>query len=148
MQETTPESVTPTPTPEAASKKITEQEMRAMRRQFVTIRLGTVRACGHKIDSSKPPKNNCEWCWEAYFKTNDNMLVTLHEFLVTRGLPAFRAQFGNKLVKHFARLLDRELNVRKAEEVDTEAPVPYNEVRGEDEQNTRDDQEPRVPGLP
>ena len=104
------------PALEPKPERPTEAQIRAMRRQFVTLRHGTVRACGHKIDLSRQPKNNCESCWEAWFKTTDNLLVTLHEHLVTRGLASLKAQFGDKLVKQFARFLDRELNQQQEQE--------------------------------
>lgn len=120
MQESQESTEQTAPALEPKPERPSEKQIRAMRRQFITIMHGTVRACGHKIDISKQPKNNCEFCWEAYFKTTDNLLVTLHEFLVTRGLPALRAQFGDKLVKQFSRFLDRELNVERVNAISEE----------------------------
>lgn len=102
--------------PQAAPPRYTAKQMGAMRRQFMTITHGTVRMCGHKINLSKQPNNNCSACWYAYFKTVDGLLVTLHETLVTKGLPALKAQYGDKLVKQFARFLDAELANDKEQE--------------------------------
>ena len=95
--------------PAPAPPKLTRKQIGEMRRQFMTVTHGTVILCGHKLDVKNQPKNNCPPCWEAYFKTGENRLVVLHDTLVTKGLPALRAQYGDKLVKQFARFLDNEL---------------------------------------
>ena len=114
-------------------EKFTERQIRAARRQWVTLRHGMVRACGHKIDLSRQPRNNCEWCWEAWLKTSDGLLVVLHETLVNKGLAALKAQYGNKLVKMFKRFLDKEL-----QQVDKIEPALYTESVEEitNEENT------------
>lgn len=111
------EANVPTTAVPTVPPKLTDKQMRAMRRQYITINHGRVRACGHKINLSKQPNNNCDSCWKAYFKTVDNLLVTLHEYLVTQGLPALKARYGDKLVKKFARFLDNELNQERNDAV-------------------------------
>ncbi len=101
-------------------KQYTETELRAMRRAYVTLRHGTVRACGHKTDLSRQPKLNCDSCWTAWLKSSDGLLVKLHEELVTLGLPYLRATYGHKLVQKFARFLDNELNRKDDIAVHTE----------------------------
>ena len=58
--------------PAAPPEKLTRKQLGQLRRQYMTVTHGTVRACGHLARFSKDhdPKNNCISCWGAYFSTS------------------------------------------------------------------------------
>ena len=123
--------------PEKPPEKLTEKQIRQLRRQFVTMVNGTVTACGHKDNFSKTdkrtgklPSNNCIYCWEAYFMTSVD-LDFIHTVLTTKGVPALIAMKGTKFVKMFhgflsskmLPMLQAEINKENAAPLAEEAPV-------------------------
>lgn len=119
VSEQTP-SLDQTPVPELPHTEVqwTKKQIGQMRRQYITITYGTVKACGHKANFSKTkdPGNNCVACWEAFFMTSVDLegvhavlskgakeLIKVrgskftkmfHGFLTTRLLPALNAELN------------------------------------------------------
>ena len=90
-----------------APREYTRKELGQLRRQYVTIVHGTVKACGHKDNFSKTerregkqPSNNCMECWKAYFMTSVD-LEGVHVVLTKQGVRALIAQRGKKFAKMF-----------------------------------------------
>lgn len=90
-----------------APDKITEKQMRQLRRQFVTLTNGTVVACRHKDNFSKTdrragkiPSNNCVHCWEAYFVTSVD-LEFVHAVITQKGVNELVKVYGTKFTKMF-----------------------------------------------
>jgi hypothetical protein len=50
-----------------ALKEYTRKELGQLRRRYVTVIHGTVKACGHKaaFNKTKQPTSNCVECWKA-----------------------------------------------------------------------------------
>lgn len=73
---------------------------------------GKVIGCGHRFDNHNHPRNNCESCWEAYFKVSAD-LPTLHDELIKNGKSGMEKRWGKKLVKQFDKFLTKELMKEK-----------------------------------
>ena len=93
-----------------APREYTRKELGQLRRQYVTIVHGTVKACGHavKFDQNRAPTNNCVDCWSAYFLTSVD-LEGIHIVLTKQGVRALVAQRGTKFVKMFRGFLSAKL---------------------------------------
>lgn len=96
-------------TPEAP--KLTKKQIGQLRRQYVTVVHGTVKACGHKakFSNTKQPTNNCVDCWKAFFITVVD-LDTVHKVLTEQGVKAFEAKYGTKFMRNFHGFLATSLN--------------------------------------
>jgi len=108
LELTTPLTVTEEPAPPAAPpEKLTRKQLGQLRRQYVTIVHGTVKACEHKAAFSKDhdPKNNCVDCWSAYFATSVD-LEFVHTVLTTKGVKALVAMKGTKVHQDVPRFLE------------------------------------------
>jgi hypothetical protein len=87
---------------------------------------GTVKACEHKAAFSKDhdPKNNCVYCWGAYFATSVD-LDFIHTVLTTKGVKALVAMKGTKFTKMFHGFLSSQLLPALAAEIN---PTPKDET--------------------
>jgi|SRR6185295_9895296 len=95
--------------PPETPRVLTRAEIGKLRRQHITIVKGFVTACEHSYDPNRPPRNNCFWCWQAFFRLSQD-LVTLHEELrVPGGVQAVKSKYGEKFVKMFKRFISDEL---------------------------------------
>jgi hypothetical protein len=113
--------------PEQAPEKITRKQIGQLRRQYITVVNGVVKACGHKDNftrnerrEGKIPSNNCVYCWEAYFLTSVD-LDLVHTVLSTRGVPALVAMKGKKFTKMFHGFLSSKLVPMLNAEASTES---------------------------
>ena len=110
--------------PAAPPEKLTRKQLGQLRRQYMTITHGTVRACGHLARFSKDhdPKNNCISCWGAYFSTSVD-LDLIHAVLTTKGVKALVAMKGTRFTKMFHGFLASQLLPALAAEIDKELPA-------------------------
>jgi hypothetical protein len=110
--------------PAAPPEKLTKKQLGQLRRQYMTITHGTVKACGHKARFSKDhdPKNNCAPCWAAYFATSVD-LDLIHAVLTQKGVKALVAMKGTKFTKMFHGFLASQLLPALAAEIDKELPA-------------------------
>jgi hypothetical protein len=92
------------------SPKLTKQQLGQLRRQYITVTHGVVRACSHpaKFSATKPPGNNCVECWTAYLSTCVD-LEALHKTLTEGGVKKFIATHGIKYVRMFRGFLSQAL---------------------------------------
>ena len=102
--------------PAAPPEKLTKKQLGQLRRQYVTITHGRVKACGHLARFSKDhdPKNNCVYCVDLEF---------IHTVLTTKGVKALIAMRGTKFAKMFHGWLSSNLLPALAAEVDKELPA-------------------------
>jgi hypothetical protein len=102
LSEQTTNSLAEPEPPAAPPEKLTAKQIGQLRRQYMTITHGTVRACGHKAKfaKDKDPGNNCVSCWAAYFATSVD-LEFIHTVLTTKGVKALIAMKGTKFTKMF-----------------------------------------------
>jgi hypothetical protein len=123
LELTTAEFEEPAP-PSEAPEKLTRKQLGQLRRQYMTITHGTVRACGHLARFSKDhdPKNNCISCWGAYFSTSVD-LDLIHAVLTTKGVKALVAMKGTRFTKMFHGFLASQLLPALAAEIDKELPA-------------------------
>ena len=126
LEQTVPSltSSTEEPTlPAAPPEKLTRKQLGQLRRQYLTITHGTVKACEHKARFSRDhdPKNNCVDCWSAYFATSVD-LELIHTVLTSRGGKALVAMKGTKFTKMFHGFLSSQLLPALAAEINKEAP--------------------------
>ena len=96
--------------PAAPPEKLTRKQLGQLRRQYLTITHGTVKACEHKARFSRDhdPKNNCVDCWSAYFATSVD-LDFIHTVLTTKGVKALVAMKGTKFVRMFHGFISSQL---------------------------------------
>ena len=111
--------------PAAPPEKLTKKQLGQLRRQYMTITHGTVKACGHKARFSKDhdPKNNCAPCWAAYFATSVD-LDLVHAVLTQKGVKALVAMKGTKFTKMFHGFLSSQILPVLAAEINNPGPVP------------------------
>ena len=110
--------------PAAPPEKLTRKQIGQLRRQYLTITHGTVKACGHKATFSKDhdPKNNCIDCWSAYLETSVD-LEFVHTILTTKGVAELTKIKGKKFVRMFHGFLSSQLLPALAAEIDKELPA-------------------------
>ena len=111
--------------------KLTRKQLGQLRRQYLTITHGTVRACKHKAKfaKDKDPKNNCVSCWSAYFMTSVD-LEFIHAVLTQKGSKALIAMKGIKFVKHFHGFLAGHLLPALAAEINKEKEESAAQIQG------------------
>jgi hypothetical protein len=113
LEQTEPSLTSSTEEPEptaAPPEKLTRKQLGQLRRQYLTITHGTVKACEHKARFSRDhdPKNNCPSCWAAYLATSVD-LDFVHAVLTTKGGKALVAMKGTKFVRMFHGWLSSNL---------------------------------------
>ena len=96
--------------PAAPPEKLTRKQLGQLRRQYLTITHGRVKACDHLARFSKDhdPKNNCVDCWSAFFATSVD-LEFVHTVLTTKGVKALVAMKGTKFVRMFHGFISSQL---------------------------------------
>ena len=96
--------------PAAPPEKLTRKQIGQLRRQYLTITHGTVKACDHLARFSKDhdPKNNCIDCWSAYLETSVD-LEFVHTILTTKGVAELTKIKGKKFVRMFHGWLSSNL---------------------------------------
>ena len=82
-----------------------EVDWHKLNRLYVTRRLPMIQECGHKFDSSREPKNNCEWCWFTYFNSNGEMVKAADQCFQEAGKDVLERIKGKRFVKMFVRFM-------------------------------------------
>lgn len=113
LEQTEPSLTSSTEEPEptaAPPEKLTRKQLGQLRRQYLTITHGTVKACEHKARFSRDhdPNSNCVDCWSAYFATSVD-LDFIHTVLTTKGVKALVAMKGTKFVRMFHGFISSQL---------------------------------------
>jgi len=85
---------------DSPKQELTRKQLGQLRRQYVTINHGRVKACNHlaKFSATQPPRGNCVECWKAWFMTQCD-LDSLHVILTQQGAKELIKQRGVKFVK-------------------------------------------------
>ena len=104
--------------PAAPPEKLTRKQIGQLRRQYLTITHGRVKACDHLARFSKDhdPKNNCIDCWSAYLETSVD-LEFVHTILTTKGVAELTKIKGKKFVRMFHGWLSSQLVPALSEEI-------------------------------
>lgn len=86
-------------------RPMTESEHRKAMGQFWTIRRDRVEKCNHIFYGEDPPKNNCPWCWFAFFQVNGKTTQVADECFQKEGRETLTKLKGEKFVKNFLRFM-------------------------------------------
>jgi hypothetical protein len=121
LEQTEPSLTSSTEEPEptaAPPEKLTRKQLGQLRRQYLTITHGTVKACEHKARFSRDhdPKSNCVDCWSAYLETSVD-LEFVHTILTTKGVAELTKIKGKKFVRMFHGWLSSQLVPALSEEI-------------------------------
>ena len=95
--------------------ELTRKQIGELRKRFLTREYSRVIACGHKFVPDSMPHNQCNACWEVFFKSSD--LVEIHDALQV-SIPAVITLRGEVFVKQFRRFLKLQLEAN---------PIPVEE---------------------
>ena len=117
-------TVSTEPSPVPAPQLPTRKQLGQLRRRYLTIVHGVVRACGHKakFSSTKQPTNNCVDCWVAFFSTSVDLL-SVHKLLADKGVRGLEAEYGTKFMRAFHGFLALYLKEQREAEDPQEAVV-------------------------
>ena len=87
---------------DSPKQELTRKQLGQLRRQYVTINHGRVKACGHKakFSATQQPKNNCVDCWEAFLMTSVD-LDFIHAVLTKKGAKELVRLRGTKFTRMF-----------------------------------------------
>ena len=113
LEQTEPSLTSSTEEPEmpaAPPEKLSRKQIGQLRRQYVTVVHGEVKACGHRarFSKTKDPGNTCTACWSAFFMTEVD-IEFIHTVLTTKGVKALVAMRGTKFTKMFHGWLSSNL---------------------------------------
>jgi hypothetical protein len=72
--------------------------------------------CGHKLDTTRLPKRNCDRCWKLFFITNQDMTRQNMEVIRDGGEPEVVKKLGSKYIKQIKRFAIFVHDVMKAQE--------------------------------
>ena len=87
---------------DSPKQELTRKQLGQLRRQYITVVHGTVKACGHKakFSATQQPKNNCVDCWEAFLMTSVD-LDFIHAVLTKKGAKELVRLRGTKFTRMF-----------------------------------------------
>lgn len=97
--------------------KLTDTEIRRLRRQFITVVYPRVAACGHKYVADKQPRHrNCADCWFAWLNAHGELVQTTDELHNTEGGIGMILQIqGAKFLKMFRRFMSTIAHMKAQE---------------------------------
>ena len=85
--------------------KMKRKVWKEMMRIHFTVRRPTVKSCGHKINITSDPRNNCSDCWFAYFQNNKSMTQIADECFTEAGRDVLERSRGKKFTRMFIRFM-------------------------------------------
>lgn len=100
-------------------EKLSLTDFKKLRRVHFTVRRDTVNYCGHQIDTYAGPKNNCRFCWFAYFNQHAELVKALDEGCAEHGSHIIDATRGTKFRKRFMRFLGELAYMRREQSLRT-----------------------------
>lgn len=97
----TPEiEAAPTPPP-----PMTLREFKKLRAKYFTVKHQRMEPCGHRLDAMNEPRNNCEYCWFAFFQTHGELVQTTDRAIQEQGTDFVDKMRGIKYRKMFLRFM-------------------------------------------
>ena len=82
-----------------------EVDWHKLNRLYVTRQLKRVQECGHRFDESQEPKNNCEFCFFAWFTSHGELVQNMEQCYQEAGRDVLERIKGKKITKFFLRYL-------------------------------------------
>jgi hypothetical protein len=90
-------------------KPLTKKQIGQLRRRYITVVHGTVRACGHRFDPKRAPRmSNCEDCWVTYFVTAVDT-AAVHDDLMKGGKKRLVSVYGKTFTDQFGKFLQNQM---------------------------------------
>ena len=86
-------------------KELSPAEYKKMMSVYFTQKRDRVEHCGHKYHSENQPRNNCPYCWFAYFQINGSTTQIAEECYQKEGQDILVRTKGEKFVKNFLRFM-------------------------------------------
>jgi hypothetical protein len=86
-------------------KPLTKAEYKKMMSVYFTQRRDIVEYCGHTFYQYDQPKNNCPYCWFAFFQVNGEVTKTADEVFIREGRDMLIKIRGVKFTKNFLRFM-------------------------------------------
>ncbi len=108
-------------------QQMTLREFKQLRAKYFTVRHKRMEPCGHRLDQINEPRNNCEFCWFAFFQTHGELVQTVDRAIQEQGLDFVERLRGVKFRKMFLRFMStmamfqKEIEAAKAKEKDGQA---------------------------
>ena len=134
------------PLPEAP-KPPTRKEWGKIMRLFFTVQRGRAKQCGHrlgvveyspdgnhKVRISAEPRDNCEFCWFAFFNANADMVATADQCFGEEGEATLVRIRGKKFTKNFKKFMSTM--TRFQQELAEQAEAARKEADGSGQVNT------------
>lgn len=97
--------------------KLSNSEIRKLRRKFMTVIHPRVEACGHKYVAERQPRHrNCPHCWFAWFQNHGELVQTTDELHNTDGgIQMIMDLQGSKFLKMFRRFMSTIAHLKAQE---------------------------------
>ena len=96
--------------------KMTRKVWKEMMRIHFTVRRPIVKSCGHKINITSDPRNNCPDCWFAYFSNNKPMTEIADDCFRNAGRDILERSRGKKFTRMFLRFMATVVRFQKESE--------------------------------
>ena len=157
--ETLAKAVDLAPAPEPP-KPPTRKEWGKIMRLFFTIQRGRAKQCGHrlgvveyspdgnhKVRINTEPRDNCEFCWFAFFNENADMVATADRCFSEEGESTLVRIRGKKFTKNFKKFLSTMFRFKAELDAQAELARKANEqitLQREVCDNSRDESYERV----
>lgn len=127
-----PDSVSPATVASNKVPKLSDTEIRKLRRQYITKGpFDTVIACGHKFHPTLPPSQaNCAACWEAFFNVHPGMIAAAQSIVTAFGFEQLVKCNGKKFCKHYRAFVDKRNQEAENAKHDTITTAPLAVVTG------------------
>jgi len=86
-------------------EQMTLRQFKALRAKYFTVRHKRMEPCGHRLDAMNEPRNNCEFCWFAFFQTHGELVQTTDRAYQEQGAEFLDKMRGQKYRKMFLRFM-------------------------------------------
>ncbi len=86
-------------------EQMTLRQFKALRAKYFTVKHKRMDPCGHRLDAMNEPRNNCEFCWFAFFQTHGELVQTTDRAYQEQGTEFLDRTRGQKYRKMFLRFM-------------------------------------------
>ncbi len=67
-------------------EQMTLRQFKQLRGKYFTVKHKRMTPCGHRLDQINEPRNNCEFCWFAFFQTHGELVQTADRAYQEQGI--------------------------------------------------------------
>lgn len=98
--------------------KLTEDEIKKLRKQYITVQHPRVIGCKHRLDLSRQPRHrNCQTCWFAWFNNHGEVVQQLDEMHTAGGDTLIVQLQGKKFLHRWRQFMATVAQWQKVGEV-------------------------------